>query len=516
MWYTSAFKESAVRAAAIALTAYDIDRQASASDLFKPSPYYHTLRDVKDATVTVFQALHAGAAAFFADSLGVQLDELVEDMHYLPQVRFSTLHVHYRRPKVFSSSDMSSRHRLLDVVQGLGSGAPQTTVVFMYVCRFNSFHAMWQLMCEGSIPCERLDFGPCAANRAPVFVVGGDARASPLVLATASDCGGLVSSDLLCADSTASLSISVADPLSELAFAAAPRSVTALWRLGSDPDHHTACYVFETKNAYMLGLREMYASEPLPAFLAAIITGSCAQELRASVEGTKLFAAVPNDDGSGWLICPNVKYHVPTVPISNEALREDLNFVAWWIARSWWPQVAAAVAACTSPIVSMESWDAGSNITPSTIMKPVGEPYLHTIRDCTSSAPLVSLLCAAESFFLRFGVRLCDLKLIDSHYPPLPRYGTLHVHFRTRRSFNDVVYVRIQSVVKCLETAPFCLTDGSIRFMYPHHTGRAVFRAFELGLVSIRYLNYGSRSPTALPFHVRVGPSHEVDDYDTF
>ncbi|MCL4419503.1 hypothetical protein M1146_05385, partial [Patescibacteria group bacterium] len=49
-----------------------------------------------------------------------------------------------------------------------------------------------------------------------------------------------------------------------------------------------------------------------------------------------------------------------------------------------------------------------------------------------------------------------------------------------------------------------CMRDGTIRFWYPHHTGRAVYAAIKAGLVSSESIDYGSRRDSPCG-HLQVG-----------
>jgi hypothetical protein len=509
VWYGDEFKRKVASVACGRLPSYDINQQAAKSNLPKPprNIYYHTFRDVDD--VRVLKSLREDASLFFHETFGASLDDLMVDMHYLPQVLYSTLHVHFRKPKRFPSTERPCRFKLCDVIDKIGD-APMETWKFMYCARFNSFHGIWQLITESVVPIEVLNFGPCMANRVPVFLVGVDCNSANVAdvksIIVASEADGYIPSDMFCDDLPAAPDATNAKfasddnnvpELSLINLCSVPAGVAVDWM-----------YIFESPDCYS-GIRSFYRSQRLPVFLCNIISGAnCEQELRYSLEGVPLYCTIPNSDGSGWFLCLNAKYHPPTISMSlvGEAVR-DVNFVAWWIHPTWWPNVAKLKS--TGDIRhNISTWNTVENVKPSSVGTAHLDNYLYCIRDCKSPNILENLLSASTEYFRTIGIpSLAAFEVLDSHYPPSHKYATLHVHFRSRRSFDKNQYTMrfpVQSVIQQLRENPDALSNGKIRYFYPHHSGRAVWSAAIAGFVTANLIEYGARTPSTYAHHYFV------------
>jgi len=550
-YYGEELKDAMVAVAVTHLDTHDYAASVAASTVLKPhgAPYLHTIRDVTDARVLT--ALHEGAAEYFRTYLDLDVASMLEDAHYLPQLRFSTLHVHYRSrtSKTFHPLELPCRHALLDVVAALQVEQPKSDVgadagagseplisssmrhaainvgFRQYGARFNGFHGIWQLVSEFQVPAQVLDFGPSLGRRAPVLLVGCHAERAdpPAVLIAASLRGGSVQADLLCPEAPRQ--------------PAARRGLPPGWHMASpsaargrrdsiSSHAHDAVpgFVFEAPDAYTRFIRTGYAAETLPAFLAAIFTGdpgdTWRKELRVNAEGVPLYAAVANDHGSGWFLCSNPKFLSPMAPPpTREMLAARCAFVAWWVAPCWFPGLASRVAAAEPCVEGLHTWDRASNVANTAVRKPADGPgfcYLHTIRDLTSPAVLLTLVAAAGSFFGRLGISLESLGVADAHYPPALKYSTLHIHFRTALDLapgDEVMRYPIAGVADALRERPNCLADGTVRFWYPHHSGRSIAQLVADGALPAAALTFGTRRPPLTDAQLYVGKPPSEDSW---
>jgi hypothetical protein len=310
----------------------------------------------------------------------------------------------------------------------------------------------------------------------------------------------------------------------------------------SHPESHTSFFLFE--NLYTSTRSSFYN----------LISGSGYQEYRKTETGQPLYHCIENYDGSGWFLCLNIKYHPPHQLIDHQSLLNNANFIAWWIAPYWLPNIQQTVKRMNemdewthtnlTSITSMSAvnWSASDNIQPilndsSHTQQIIHTPptssstsiyynqkqnnsqnYFCTIRDCSDHRLYENLWTKSKKYF----ENLLNLKkrnisfenyfeVMDAHYPPALKYGTLHFHFRHQQTFSLsqfsmrfplqklIIFLRQRtsmdddddgsdtSVVRSASKDPF----RNYLFYYPHHTGRVVYQLylknhnFELKLLNL-------------------------------
>jgi hypothetical protein len=367
---------------------------------------------------------------------------------------------------------------------------------------FNAYHGIWQLIMEGVLPAHIVDRGPCTASPVPWLIVGGHSnsgssedfsvnkRNTMRQLADASVNADSVElpAELMCeehfsqekGDAFANTQIR-----SPLLYEKAP----GFEKLESSPHISQPMYLFESPLLYRTCLRDFYAQQLLPTFLAEIVTG-VKPPLRSSTDDTPLCAVIDNpEDGSGWFLCLNARYHHLSTPVSNAELAKQCFFIAWWVSPTWYHTLKSVVADDNSDALPPPAltWTPTLSISPSCVSTQLlntteQRDYLHTFRDLHSPQPLLNLNAGANVFFKQLGIDMSSFEVVNCHYPPSLKYGTLHVHYRHVRTFSKEEAVSHYPVAKIIqhirEKGANSFTDGSVRFFYPHHTGRSVWLAY--------------------------------------
>lgn len=484
VWYTDEFKAKLISIECSKVDTFDFGVEPSTTT--KPRDYLHTFRDL--VSLEPLKYLQEGARAFFSNVFDIKEGDLIADMHYLPQLKYSTLHVHFRSKKLFDQFELTNRYRLNSLLE---ERVPISSYSFQYFGKFNSYHGIWQIISEFKIPVNLLKFGPTMMNWGPVLLLGTENACSLTDLVHATMKGGDFPPAMLC-----SLDSFRVQP--EHFHTSIPENISSLT---SQPDENDHFFALEAVDAYV-GLREAYKATPLPKFLSDIFNGVVSHELRCLSTGERLCHVIVNSDGSGWFISLNVKFHPPHVPLSRQCLKEESNFIAWWVSSVWLSNVVkmvenGAFREC------YEFYDPIESVDMSNVSKP--EQYLHTIRDCQDPDIFINLLSGVSSFFATLGLGLSEFDMCDTHYPPALKYSTLHVHFRRKFNFaldHQVMRFPVQKLIAALTTNRQLFCEGAIQFLYPHHTGRACHEAFLMGYLKCVVVPYGARTPTTMQRHV--------------
>ena len=252
---------------------------------------------------------------------------------------------------------------------------------------------------------------------------------------------------------------------------------------------------------YRRHMLPLYQAEPLPQFLADMIsvTPIAAHDFRTFDDGSPTYALIDAPLG-GWVLCPSPKQMDPNEPVpSKESVLSTLDYVAFWIAPSFWTESWKAEVRRLEAAGPQGPWTA--RVDRSGVAKPDDPPgsYMHTFRDVDSEeklATLEALWAGADAFFTRtFGIGCAALRLIEFHEPTELKYGSLHVHFRLAdddASASNVTKLRQQvfnvnrshsfrAVCALLRRDLQYFSQGKALFTYTSHTGRSLWELMDAG-----------------------------------